>query len=244
MNLVSNDVRRFDDIGPYAMHVWAGPLEVVCVLVMVGSQLTFLAAIAGIATLLLLIPFQVGCCPSVLAPMPRTCPSAVHAWAGPVELVGAVVGSQPLLVHLAPLTAHPSPLTPHPSSLTLHPSPLPPHPSSLWFLLLVCHLKLPGRTHHFLSLAFAFLPLERALLDLLFHGIGNSLGTAHKLSSGKKYACDAVRMSPYPCFSPCFCISFLMYIRNGIFHISLAGHMLSGSNWHLSLFMPTMQDCA
>ncbi|DBA68013.1 TPA: hypothetical protein ACH3X2_014044 [Trebouxia sp. C0005] len=58
VNLVSNDVRRFDDIGPYYMHIWAGPLEVICVLVMVGAQLTFPAAIAGIATLLLLIPFQ------------------------------------------------------------------------------------------------------------------------------------------------------------------------------------------
>ena len=63
VNLVSNDVRRFDDMGPYSMHIWAGPLEVICVLVMVGSQLTFPAAIAGIATLLLLIPFQVAYCP-------------------------------------------------------------------------------------------------------------------------------------------------------------------------------------
>ena len=65
VNLVSNDVRRFDDIGPYYMYTWAGPLEVVCVLVMVGAQLTFPAAIAGIATLLLLIPFQV--CPLPVA---------------------------------------------------------------------------------------------------------------------------------------------------------------------------------
>ena len=59
VNLVSNDVRRFDDAGPYFTFLWAGPLEVVCVLVMVGAQLTFPAAIAGIATLLLLIPLQV-----------------------------------------------------------------------------------------------------------------------------------------------------------------------------------------
>lgn len=69
VNLVSNDVRRFDDIGPYAMHTWAGPLEVVCVLVMVGAQLTFPAAIAGIATLLLLIPFQVPP-PAISLPFP------------------------------------------------------------------------------------------------------------------------------------------------------------------------------
>lgn len=59
VNLVSNDVRRFDDVGPYYMYLWAGPVEVVCVLVMVGSQLTFPASVAGVATLLLLIPFQV-----------------------------------------------------------------------------------------------------------------------------------------------------------------------------------------
>lgn len=70
MNLVSNDVRRFDDIGPYYMHIWAGPLEVICVLVMVGAQLTFPAAIAGIATLLLLIPFQAGLLPFAAALLP------------------------------------------------------------------------------------------------------------------------------------------------------------------------------
>ena len=70
VNLVSNDVRRFDDIGPYYMHIWAGPLEVICVLVMVGAQLTFPAAIAGIATLLLLIPFQVGLLPFASALLP------------------------------------------------------------------------------------------------------------------------------------------------------------------------------
>ena len=70
VNLVSNDVRRFDDIGPYYMHIWAGPLEVICVLVMVGAQLTFPAAIAGIATLLLLIPFQAGLLPFASALLP------------------------------------------------------------------------------------------------------------------------------------------------------------------------------
>ena len=70
VNLVSNDVRRFDDIGPYYMHIWAGPLEVICVLVMVGAQLTFPAAIAGIATLLLLIPFQAGLLPFAAALLP------------------------------------------------------------------------------------------------------------------------------------------------------------------------------
>ena len=55
------------------MFIWAGPLEVVCVLVMVGSQLTFPAAIAGIATLLLLIPFQVCATPHLASPqLPHT----------------------------------------------------------------------------------------------------------------------------------------------------------------------------
>ena len=74
VNLVSNVVRRFDDIGPYYMHIWAGPLEVICVLVMVGAQLTFPAAIAGITTLLLLIPFQASLLPFASALC--FCPSA------------------------------------------------------------------------------------------------------------------------------------------------------------------------
>lgn len=97
VNLVSNDVRRFDDVGPYYMYLWAGPVEVVCVLVMVGAQLTFPASAAGVATLLLLIPFQVRSSPFPIGfPMGFTCLSklsfihtvfmfglimvAIHAW--------------------------------------------------------------------------------------------------------------------------------------------------------------------
>ena len=56
---MSNDVRRFDDAGPFWIFLWAGPLELVCVLLMVSLQLGFLAALGGVSTLLLLIPVQV-----------------------------------------------------------------------------------------------------------------------------------------------------------------------------------------
>ncbi len=100
VNLVSNDVRRFDDIGPYYMHIWAGPLEVICVLVMVGAQLTFPAAIAGIATLLLLIPFQAGLLPFASAPLPTgacLCTARFPFYAG-LSIRSAVVSFRPHLV--------------------------------------------------------------------------------------------------------------------------------------------------
>jgi ABC transporter transmembrane region len=59
VNLVSNDVRRFDDGMPFWVFLWAGPLELVAVLVMVSIELGFLAAFAGMATLVLLMPVQV-----------------------------------------------------------------------------------------------------------------------------------------------------------------------------------------
>lgn len=100
VNLVSNDVRRFDDIGPYYMHIWAGPLEVICVLVMVGAQLTFPAAIAGIATLLLLIPFQVGLLPFASALLPTgacLCTARFPFYAG-FSICPPVVSIRPHLV--------------------------------------------------------------------------------------------------------------------------------------------------
>ncbi|GAX75678.1 hypothetical protein CEUSTIGMA_g3121.t1 [Chlamydomonas eustigma] len=58
VNLISNDVRRFDDAMPFWVFLWAGPIEVVAVLVMVSMDLGFLPALAGIAATLLLIPIQ------------------------------------------------------------------------------------------------------------------------------------------------------------------------------------------
>jgi ATP-binding cassette subfamily C (CFTR/MRP) protein 4 len=60
VNLVSNDVRRFDDAATFWNFLLCGPLELAIVLVLVGLQLGFAAAVAGVSTLLLLIPTQVG----------------------------------------------------------------------------------------------------------------------------------------------------------------------------------------
>ena len=59
MNLVSNDVRRFDDAMPFWVFLWVGPLELTCVLVLLSIQLGAPAAFAGVATMLLVIPLQV-----------------------------------------------------------------------------------------------------------------------------------------------------------------------------------------
>lgn len=58
VNLISNDVRRFDDAAAFWVFLLAGPLELCIVFVLIGLKLGFAASIAGIATLLLLIPIQ------------------------------------------------------------------------------------------------------------------------------------------------------------------------------------------
>ena len=59
VNLVSNDVRRFDESMPYWTFLWCGPLELACVALMISLELGAAAAFAGIGTLLALIPLQV-----------------------------------------------------------------------------------------------------------------------------------------------------------------------------------------
>ena len=61
VNLVSNDVRRFDDAMPFWPFLYAGPLELGIILVLLSFQLGAPAAFAGVATMLLVIPTQVGC---------------------------------------------------------------------------------------------------------------------------------------------------------------------------------------
>lgn len=58
VNLVSNDVRRFDEAGTFWVFLIGGPLELIIVLVLVGLRLGFAASVAGVSTLLLLIPAQ------------------------------------------------------------------------------------------------------------------------------------------------------------------------------------------
>jgi len=60
VNLVSNDVRRFDEAMPFWIFLWAGPLELAIVVLMISLELGAAAAFAGIAALLALIPLQVG----------------------------------------------------------------------------------------------------------------------------------------------------------------------------------------
>jgi ABC-type transport system involved in cytochrome bd biosynthesis fused ATPase/permease subunit len=58
VNLVSNDVRRFDDFGPFWVFTWAGPVETVIVLALISIELGAVPAICGVASLLLLVPLQ------------------------------------------------------------------------------------------------------------------------------------------------------------------------------------------
>lgn len=58
VNLVSNDVRRFDDFGPFWVFLWAGPTEAALVLLLVALAIGAAPAAAGVGTLLLVIPLQ------------------------------------------------------------------------------------------------------------------------------------------------------------------------------------------
>ena len=60
VNLVSNDVRRFDEAGPFWVFTWAGPLETCIVLALIAAELGIVPAVAGIATLLAIVPLQAG----------------------------------------------------------------------------------------------------------------------------------------------------------------------------------------
>ncbi|GFR41484.1 hypothetical protein Agub_g2175, partial [Astrephomene gubernaculifera] len=60
VNLVSNDVRRFDDVMPFWIFLWAAPLELCMVLLMVSLELDFPSALAGVASSLAMIPLQSG----------------------------------------------------------------------------------------------------------------------------------------------------------------------------------------
>eukprot|EP00210_Caulerpa_lentillifera_P007441 g7111.t1 len=58
VNLVSNDVKRFEMTFILWLYIIIGPLETVIVLFMVSSVLGFLPAISGLGCMLLLIPIQ------------------------------------------------------------------------------------------------------------------------------------------------------------------------------------------
>ncbi|KAL4424666.1 hypothetical protein ABPG77_004473 [Micractinium sp. CCAP 211/92] len=58
VNLVSNDVRRFDDALPFYNFLVAAPVELLIVFLLVGQKLGYWAALAGVSTLITLIPVQ------------------------------------------------------------------------------------------------------------------------------------------------------------------------------------------
>ncbi|GJP82054.1 hypothetical protein CLOP_g12179, partial [Closterium sp. NIES-67] len=58
INLMSNDVRRFDELPMFAQFLWAAPLELVVVTALIALEVGPQPAFAGIAALLALIPLQ------------------------------------------------------------------------------------------------------------------------------------------------------------------------------------------
>lgn len=58
INLVSNDVRRFDEAGTFWVFLIVGPLELIAVFILIGTRLGYLASFAGVSSLLMLIPIQ------------------------------------------------------------------------------------------------------------------------------------------------------------------------------------------
>jgi ATP-binding cassette subfamily C (CFTR/MRP) protein 4 len=57
VNLVSNDVQRFEDVSPFIHFLWIGPLEVLLVTYLMYLQISW-AAFPAIGSLLLFIPLQ------------------------------------------------------------------------------------------------------------------------------------------------------------------------------------------
>jgi ATP-binding cassette subfamily C (CFTR/MRP) protein 4 len=59
INLISNDVQRFDAFIPALHFYWAGPMDLVVVYCLLGAEVGFLAATAGVAVVLVTIWVQV-----------------------------------------------------------------------------------------------------------------------------------------------------------------------------------------
>jgi ATP-binding cassette subfamily C (CFTR/MRP) protein 4 len=57
VNLLSNDVMRFDASLLFSVYVWIGPIHTLIVLYLMWREIG-IAAVVGIATLLLFIPLQ------------------------------------------------------------------------------------------------------------------------------------------------------------------------------------------
>ena len=59
VNLISNDVGRFDDWGVFAVFFWEAYLEVAAIFIILVLSLSIFPALAAVGTTFLLIPFQV-----------------------------------------------------------------------------------------------------------------------------------------------------------------------------------------
>eukprot|EP00611_Tribonema_gayanum_P009110 TRINITY_DN1883_c0_g1_i4.p1 TRINITY_DN1883_c0_g1~~TRINITY_DN1883_c0_g1_i4.p1 ORF type:complete len:1412 (-),score=345.61 TRINITY_DN1883_c0_g1_i4:192-4049(-) len=59
INIVSNDVARFIELGVMGHFVWVAMLDVIAILILVSVRVGFVAAVAGVGTTLVLIPLQV-----------------------------------------------------------------------------------------------------------------------------------------------------------------------------------------
>lgn len=64
VNLVSNDVRRFDDAAVFWPYLLVAPLELVLILLMITCEVGFVPSVAGIGFFVLQIPLQVGVPPN------------------------------------------------------------------------------------------------------------------------------------------------------------------------------------
>ena len=80
VNLVSNDVQRFDHAMSFWVFLWGGPLELICVLILLSIQLGPPAAFAGVATMLLVIPAQVQIHASRSTHSPHNCFLQSASW--------------------------------------------------------------------------------------------------------------------------------------------------------------------
>ncbi|KAJ3246974.1 ATP-binding cassette sub- C member 8, partial [Borealophlyctis nickersoniae] len=57
VNLVSNDVQRFEDVAPFGHYIWIGPLQVALITYFMWMQIGW-ASFAAVVVLLLFIPLQ------------------------------------------------------------------------------------------------------------------------------------------------------------------------------------------
>lgn len=57
VNMVSNDVQRFEDAAPFATYIWLGPVEILLSTYFMYTQISY-GAFSAVGALFLLIPLQ------------------------------------------------------------------------------------------------------------------------------------------------------------------------------------------